>query len=253
MNESTNINVGAGRLYFRPKDQAGERYLGETPGFQISVTSETLDVLSSDGPIAEKIESVTRSIDRTATITCQNVSAENLAMWMLGNVTSVTQTANEVADEEALLKAGEWYQLGGGVGVRDVSKAKVSGAINKKDTYVDLTLDEHYKLDAKRGRVQILVDPFDATDPFKFTYTPTAGKYAQVETSDDKSFEGALRFVADNTTGTNRVMHAPNVVITPEGSVEFKSRDNPIQFTFNVDFLKEGSDEALYFTNQEAG
>lgn len=252
MDKTNDIVVGAGRIYFSLKGHGGERYLGDTPGFTIGISSEQTDVYSSDDPIAEKIVSVLRNVERTATITCQDVSLDNLAIFMLGDVTSLTQTASEVADEEAMVKKGEWYQLGSGVGVRDVSSVSLQAAKVKADTYINLVADTDYTLDSENGRVFMLTDVVKFNNPIKFTYTPKAATYAQVQTSDDRTIEGALRFLSDNTKGTNRDFFAPNVVIRPEGQIELKSRDNPVQLTFNVEFLKEGSDEAIYVTNRKA-
>ena len=251
--EKQDIVVGSGRLYFQPKGQDGEVYFGDTPGFQIGLQTDKLDVYSSDSPVAEKIESVVRNVVRTASITCQNVSQENLAMWLLGDETALSQTAVEVTDEEATVKKGEWYQLGGGVGVKEVSSVTVQGSPDKANTYKALTEDEDYKLDAKLGRILMLKDVLAHDEPIKITYTPKAEKYPQVQSSDDKTIEGALRFISDNTTGTNRDLWAPHVTIEPEGQIELKSRDNPVQMTFNIEFIKEVGEEALYITNREAG
>ena len=252
MDKTNDIVVGAGRIYFKPKGHDGERYLGDTPGFTLSISSNKVDVYSSDTPVSEKIESVVQNIERTATITCQNFSLDNLAMFLLGDVTSMTQTATAVTDEEATVKKGEWYQLGGGVGVRDVSAVSLEGAKVKADTYVALVADTDYTLDAKNGRVFMLTDVVKFGNPIKFTYTPAAATYAQVQTSDSRIVEGSLRFRADNSAGRNTDLHAPNVVVQPEGQIEMKSRDNPVNITFNVEFIKEASEEAIYFTNQEA-
>ena len=252
MDKTNDIVVGAGRVYFSPKGQAGERYLGDTPGFTVGISSEQTDVYSSDDPVAEKIVSVVRNIERTATITCQDFSLENLAIFLLGDVTSLTQTASEVADEEAIVNKGEWYQLGGGIGAKDVSSVSIQAAKVKADTYVALAADTDYTLDAKNGRVFMLTDVVKFNNPIKFTYTPRAATYAQVQTSNTKTIEGSLRFRSDNTEGGNRDLYGPNVIIRPNGEIELKSRDNPVQFTFNVEFIKEGDDEAIYFTNREA-
>ena len=251
--EKQDIVVGSGRLFFQPKGHDSEVYFGDTPGFQIGVQTDKLDVYSSDTPVAEKIKSVVRNVVRTASINCQNVSLHNLAIWILGDETALSQTATKVTDEEATVKKGEWYQLGGGIGVKDVSAVSVQGSPDKANDYKALTEGEDYKLDAKLGRILMLKDVLKHNEPIKITYTPKAEKYPQVQSSDDKTIEGALRFVADNTTGTNRDLWAPHVTIEPEGQIELKSRDNPVQMAFNVEFIKETGEEALYITNREAG
>ena len=252
MDKLNNITVGAGRIYLSLKGQDGERYLGDTPGFELAITSEKLDVYSSDTAVAEKLVSVVRNVERTATITCQDMSLENLALFLLGEVTSLTQTADKVTDEEATVKKGEWYQLGGGIGVRDVSAVSIQGAKVRANTYVNLVAGKDYTLDAKGGRVLMLVDAIKFGDPIKFTYTPKAATFGQVQTSDTKPVEGALRFRSDNTEGGNKDFYAPRAIIQPEGQIELKSRDNPVQITFNVEFLADASNKAIYFTNREA-
>jgi hypothetical protein len=98
-----NYTLGRGRIFFdRFADNAvitattrgtGERYLGNTPEFAMTSESEDLEHYSSDAGVKVKDDSVQLQLNRSASFTCDNIESENVALYFLGNASTITQTA----------------------------------------------------------------------------------------------------------------------------------------------------------------
>jgi len=250
------IVLGAGKLYFDAEDangsKIGERYLGDTPGFEVEVTTESVETWDSDGQTAQKLLNVATKVTRMANIVCQHISNENLALFALGDVSTKAQTSTPVADEPLTVKQGYWYQLGvsasNPTGVRNVSSVTVTGS-GGTPTH---TVDTDYELDLAMGRIYIVVGGGIADDAdILVDYTPAANSRTQVITSSAAAKFGALRFIADNTNGANRDFYAPRVQLKPNGTLAMKSRDASMQMGFQCEFLKT-SLEALYVDGRPA-
>lgn len=63
---------------------------------------------------------------------------------------------------------------------------------------------------------------------------------------------GALRIIAENTSGANRDNYLPKVTLVPNGDFALKSRTEPQTFTFDIKVSKRGSMEQLYVDGQAA-
>lgn len=246
--EAQNIVLGAGFLYFAEEDANGntsrhERYMGDTPGFELAVSSQNLEVFSSDDPIAEKIRDITTQVNRSATITARNVSGANLALFLIGDVDSVSQGASSVTDESITgVKLEHWIQLGltasDPIGARNVSNVVVTDSAGTT-TYVEGTdyevdLDEGALFIKKGGSItdgqDILVD-----------YDKAAVSYERIITSATTGAKkGRLRYRAANTEGENRSLVIPRAVVRPDGTISWKSRDTVQQITYAVGFERKG-------------
>ncbi|MNK62100.1 hypothetical protein D3C87_812690 [compost metagenome] len=233
---------------------SGERYFGNTPEFSTTSTSEDLDHFDSDSGIRTKDDSVQLSFDRTGTVVCDNISADNIALQFLGDdpSTVVTASATAVVDSDKVgVKRGTFIQLGATTalpsGVRNVSNVLVSKVVAGVPTVI--TPAGNIEVDEALGRVYI-EDVATATaiadgDTLRFTYDVAATTREQV-ISKNKSIYGALRYVADNPKGTNRDFYFPYVKLTPDGDYAFKG-DDWQQMTFAVEILKKSSNiESVY-------
>jgi len=113
---SNKYKFGRGRLLFNPLVAAvyqGFRPFGNTPGFNVNVESEQYEHFSSEGGIGEKDLQVPLSINRTATIDCDNISNANLALFLAGEEVTITQASTPiVAEVLSSVKADRIYQLG---------------------------------------------------------------------------------------------------------------------------------------------
>lgn len=257
---SSNKVLGAGRIFLDVLGADGvtydgERYLGDTPGFTVSIATDKVEDYTSDGALAEKDVNVTTKVTRTGKITCKNVDAANLALFVMGSAGSKTQAATPVADEAINgVKKGRFYQLGvtagNPTGVRNVSVTAVTGP-GGTPVYVAGT---DYDADPVAARIYIKPGGgiADASN-LLVDYTPVAGTREQISTDSTGARFGRLRFIADNTVGVNRDLFGPRVQISPSGDLPFKSRDAIMQMEFDVEFLAptDGS-AALYLDGRPA-
>ena len=235
------IVLGAGKIFFELENTAGvlaggERYLAETPGFSLSVTPEVLEDWSSDGKIAEKLLDITTRVNRGGTLTLKDALIDNIALFVAGAKTAVSQVATPVVDEPITLYKDRWVQLGRSLsnptGVRNVSAVNIS-TVATPATPLSAVTD--YESDAALGRVRLLPGSavVDATASLA-DYTPAAETRDRVTTDQLGPKVGALRYIADNTAGPNRDVYIPRVQMAPDGELAWKSRDTVLQMQFQL-------------------
>lgn len=246
--------LGKGKLYFDPFDsngnKTGERPFGNCPGFSLAVSSEQKDHYSSESGIAQKDKSVAVQVDRTGKVTTDNLSVENLSLFLIGDVSTITQAATPVVDEAIVVKKGRFYQLGASTGnpqgVRNVSSVVVTNSAGTT-TYVAGT---DYVLDATQARIEILSAGAIADDAtIKVDYTPAANSRQRVASSSLTSSSGALRYIADNPVGANRDLYGPSVLLTPTGELQLIGEDWVVM-EFSVEFLKPTTGSAVYLDSR---
>lgn len=136
----THVNeyvFGRGRLYVDQFDTSGnptgERFLGNCPGFTVTVETNEFTHTSSTSGLSTTDLTVNVSVDFGGEITIDDISAENLALFLGGDTSSVTQSASPVADESITpIRSDREYQLGtttnNPTGVRNVSSVTVESA-----------------------------------------------------------------------------------------------------------------------------
>lgn len=235
------IVLGAGKIYFEPENssgvlQGGERYLAETPGFGVTVQPESLEDWSSDGPVAEKLLDITTKVNRAGTLTLKDALIDNVALFIAGAVSTVTQVATPVVDEAVTGYKDRWIQLGRSLsnptGVRNVSAVNISKA-SAPATPLSATTD--YELDAALGRIRPLTAGTIAdAEALLADYTPAANTRSRVASDQLGPKTGALHFIADNTAGPNKDVYIPKVQLSPNGDLAFKSRDTVLLMTFDL-------------------
>jgi hypothetical protein len=234
------IVLGAGKIYFEIEDAngalgTGERYLAETPGFSLSVTPETLEDWSSDGKIAEKLLDITTRVNRGGTLTIKDALIDNIALFVAGGVSTVNQSATPVVDEAVKGWKDKWTQLGASLsnptGVRNVSSVVITGS-GGTPTYSAST---DYELDAVMGRFRPLTAGTIADGASLLAdYTPAANSRSRIASDQLGPKVGALRFIAENTSGPNKDLYIPKVQMAPDGELAFKSRDTVMQMQFQL-------------------
>lgn len=254
--ESQDYVLGRGKLYFDrflpgTKTPTGkERYFGNTTELNFSLSSDKLDHFSSESGVKVKDDSVTLQTDSTGNFICDNINADNLALFFLGESETVTVAGGVgVAETFADIELGLYYQLG-------VSAANPAGT--KKVATVTCVKDptgaatavlaaNNFEVDLELGRIYLLPAAVDIADgdDLEFTYDQTAHTRERV-ISKSESIAGALRFVADNPKGSNRDYYIPYAEISPDGDFALKG-DDWQQIGFTLEILKRDDDtERLY-------
>lgn len=232
--KSTKV-VGAGRLYFQLMSAAGEFlsstevYLGDSPGFTLSVSNENLEDWSSDGPIATKDVDVATRVDRSFTLQTKDISFDNMALFVIGTRATINQTDTPVvAEPHNAVTPGGYIQLGA-TAANPIGVRNVTGVVVEDDDIVDpveFTLGEDYELDAETGRIRIVEDGLiTAGTNLRIGYTPVAASYDQVTSDDLGAKYGRLRYIEDATFGPGRDLVASFVQLKPTGELAMKSRE----------------------------
>lgn len=232
----------------------GERYMGNTPEFSTSSESEDLEHYDSDAGVNVKDASVQLSLDRSGSMTCDNIDEENIALNFLGEATTVVQAAaTALINIFVEAKKGRFYQLG-------VSEANPSGLRNVSNVVVKtggaptwattVTQVGNYQVDEARGRIYIEDDALVLDeDDIQVTFDIAATTRSRVVSGSDAIY-GSLRFVSNNAYGENKDYFFPYVKLAPDGDYNLKGDEwQTIGFTFEI--LKKASNiEALYIDGQ---
>lgn len=226
----------------------GERYIGNTPEFMTNSSSEDLDHYDSDAGVRTKDDSVQLSFDRAGSFTCDNIDSNNIALYFLGDKSTVTQTAATAVTATMTVKRGRFYQLGVSAslpaGVRNVSNVVVKKGVAFADT---VTMAGNYEVDETLGRLYIEADATGITDDLEIqvTFDVTASTRGQV-VSKNRSIYAAIRFVADNPKGVNRDYYFPYVKLSPDGDYNLKGEEWQTM-GFTMEILKKASNiESVY-------
>ena len=133
LSKEENYVFGSGICYFAPFDAngrpMGERDLGNVPAFTLSVKSDKYEHTSARTATRKTDLSRTISVTFSGKLTFEDMSADNLALFLAGASTSDAQSSGTVTAERIYnAEADRYYQLGmgtDGVGVAGVSAVTV--------------------------------------------------------------------------------------------------------------------------------
>ena len=226
----------------------GEVAVGNVPGFAISIESTKADHYSSESGLRQKDKTITIEVNRTAQITIDNFTLENLAYFLSGEVETITQAAGAATTETITVKQGRTYQLGKTAslpaGSRDISAVTVEPA-GGGTAFVEGT---DYNLDLALGRLQIIVGGGIADDTsIDVDYTKAAATWQRVKTGSSTELQVSIRVLADNASGGNRDYYMPLVNLTPSGDLPvIQDGTDFVSMTFDADIQKPSNGEAIY-------
>lgn len=244
--------IARGRAYFNALNVAtdeyqGEIYLGNCPGFNVSIETEKAEHYSSETGLREKDASVVLEVKRSGSITCDNMSAQNVALFLSGSTGPVEQTAETVTGEVLAVLPGRYFQLGA-TEARPVGARKVSNVVVKSgDGSVEYVAGDDYNVDAERGRLQILADGAIPAGDVQVDYETAACTWTGIRSGASGELRGSLRVVSDNATGENRDFYFPLVSLAPTGELPVIAEGTDFaSMQFSVDILKPAGGEAIY-------
>lgn len=256
-----NYTLGRGRVFFdrfAPNVVVtaltrgdGERYIGNTPEFSTTSESEDLEHFDSDGGVRTKDASVQLTLNRSGSMVCDNIDGENVALYFLGQATTLVQAAaTGIIDNFVAAKQKRMYQLGvttgNPSGVRNVTNVVVTTGAGFATV---VTASGNYQVDEVRGRIYIEDGSVIDDEDIRVTFDVSASNRERI-VSGSSSVYGSLRFIADNPTGPNRDYFLPYVKLAPDGDYSLKG-DEWQQMGFTFEILKKASNvEAMYIDNQ---
>lgn len=265
--------IPRGRVFFNPiledelsgaETYAGEIYMGNCPSFSISVETEKAEHYSSETGLRQKDASVLLEVKRNGSITCDNMSADNVALFISGEVAEYEQTVDSSGTPETIkgIIPGRTYQLGQTPGnprghqkVELVSIKKYvdgsSGDVTLADGSGNGGLDyPDYVLDADTGRVQFWDDgesELKDGDEIVVIYKRAAVKWRRITSGGTGELIGALRVISDNATGAKRDYFFPRVSLVPSGEMPIIAEGTDFaSMQFDADVLKPANGEAIY-------
>ena len=254
--DTNHYQIPRGRVFFDRFDalgaKTGERYLGNCPGFTVAIKSEKAEHYSSESGLRQKDLSIVTQVDRTGTLTVDNLSLDNLALFIAGELATLVQSADSEVTEELDVLQGRYYQLGvteqNPVGARDISGLVVQATDSSATHYEE---DEDYEVDEALGRVRILtggdIAPLGTAETVSFTYAQAGTSWDQAATSTVSELTGAIRFVADNASGANRDVYMPSVSLAPTGEMKLIADDTDVNaMEFTIDILTPTNGAAIY-------
>jgi len=249
-----NLVLGRGELYFDPflsgtTTKTGERYIGNTTEINLNIESDKLDHFSSDRGIREKDRSVILEVRRQGSFTTDNMATENLAMFLLGDTSTVTQASGSVVAEGiADVIKGRYYQVG--VSAGNPQGVRAISAVTVKKGASTLVLDTDYSLDATLGRIKILDGSVTITngDDLTVDYTRAANSRTRVTTGASAEIKGALRYISYNPEGEQRDVYIPYALITPNGDLAMKGEEWQ-QAAFSIEVQKLDTNTAAIYVD----
>lgn len=250
--------IGRGKTYFdkflpNSNRKTGEMYFGNGPEFTITTDTENLDHYASDYGLRVKDASVLLEAGMTGTFTCDNIAAENLALWFLGDLVNMTLTDQKgVKEVFKPVRRGKYYQIGTSddtptglfnvdnvvVGVADGNAEIVPGAgdITALPGVAVVTAAGNYELDLAQGRIYIEPDSTAfAGNKQMIIQCDIAAQNRNMVIGKTNQIYGALRYISDNPVGTNKNYYFPKVALRPDGDYALKGDDwNVMSFSFEA-------------------
>lgn len=256
-----NYVLGKGKVYFgrfaegtRVVAAGGQRYLGNTPEFNISQDSDQLDHYDDDNGIRIKDDSVQLELNRTGSFITDHISPENVAMWFSGSASVVSQAVlTDIEETFDDVTRNTRIQIGRTAanpsGVRGLTTVTaVSGA-------TPLVEGTDFRVDKDTGAIFILpgstVIVADGSMPVTITYSAAAVEYNRV-ISGNTTVEGEIFFEATNPKGVRVDYLLPYVQLRADGDYALKG-DEWQQLSFNYEALKLDDDTEVVYTNGRAG
>lgn len=265
--KSNDYVLGAGKVEFNlfPQNDAtkakGFRYLGSTSEFNLTKESETLEHKNSESGLTFTDAEVVTSSTLSGTLTVDNIVAENLALFFAGDIENVVQAAKTGEKHIAKIYRGLGYVLGttdtnpNGVFKATVTKVEVFGseANARSGTGGSVVPPAQYNADVNTAFIAFDKDAaaVAADGQWAVITYDLAAATREVVVSKSQAINGALRFVSDNATGTNRVYYMPKVTLTPNGDFSLKSSDNWQTIGFNLKAVKKDDVAALLYLNSQ--
>lgn len=198
-----NLLLGKGRVWFDRFDangsKTGLRYLGNCTSFTVQPEDDVIEMRDSAQASTPLLARAVRSRDINLSLTLTEFMNENLALALMGNELSFTQSAGAVVDEPiGTVKKDRAYKLLG----RQISAVTVT-----KTPSTNLVEGTDYELDLVSGVVYIKSTAVNVTDGDNVVvdYTKAAitapNGLKQVAVGLATVVEGWLMFVGDPARG----------------------------------------------------
>ena len=256
INEAPNNYVlGAGKVYFNqfkdedPLKAMGLRYLGSTSEFNLTSETETLQHQNSEGGMRHVDMEVPLSTTMTGSLTTDNISAENMALYFSGDYSKELATAATAITQTVKLRRGSAVLIGS-------TAAKPQGEAAVTNVKVALTATPATTLVAGKdydlvGNMIVCDDGTNSTaltaTDVEYTITYDRSQSTRdVVVAKGNSIVGLLLFKANNGTGKNYDYLIPKCRLVANGDYAIKGGDDWQQMSMSVSVMKDGNKPMMY-------
>lgn len=244
-NHVNDYTLGRGALYFARDDDDGYRFLGNVPAFNVNVQTQKLEHYSSVSGVGQKDLDIPTQINRSSTITLEDISHDNLALYFLGDNVTLSQTSLSAQTYSLIAKGGRMYQIGetdnNPTGYRKITLTSL-----KKDTTA-LVLNTDYSVDLERGIVTLAdtSSVFTDGDTLVATFDVAASSREQT-VSGQKTIRGKVKFLSSNPQGSDKDYYMPSVIISPNGDFALIAENSVLSTPLTVDIQIKPPLAAVY-------
>lgn len=243
LREEDQLVLGRGEVYFDrflpgTRTGTGERYIGNTPAFQVARTIERVGRARSYR--GRKVETPGHVISESHKVnfTTDNISMENVAEWY-GDENSASSVIAPIGliDETFLMRRGRYYQLGSTIepsGVRGVENVTLIRGT------VEIPMAGNYEVDRAEGRIYLLPAALNILDNTQISVRFEYRRQRRLKVvSQPNEIHGALRFRSLNPYGPRKHLFMPFVRLMPRGSIDLKG-DEYQQMMFEATAMRLG-------------
>lgn len=245
--QTENHVLGAGEVYVDLDDGNGFRYLGDTPSFQFTMTSETLDFWKSDTAVAVKSDEAVIRVDRSGTLQLRDISPDNMALFLVGSKSVHSQTAASGETENITVNTGGIYNIGetaaNPAGARNLSNVSVTDQ-SGTPSYTEGT---DYEVDTDNGMIQILASgSISDGDTITVTYDAAGVDWDLVKSGSEAKKTAKVMFISKNRKGDQANYIMPEVELAPDGEFNLQSTEDWATMGFAMTILEPDNQEAIY-------
>lgn len=215
----------------------GFRDFGNTPAIGLTIETTEFTHKDADDNVRSTVIAVPSEIERTGTLTVDDIAPENLALFVVGSVSDITQTLEASVTAESInggkaLVADHQYQLGVIAG-QPMGARAIAGLAVKDATPTTFELGKDYEADLALGMIRVipggaLVGKTSVTAD----YSRPAKTIGNVQADPNKIMIGQLKVVSKPGAGEPLDFFAPYVSIRPSGEMALKSHEAAMSMSF---------------------
>lgn len=230
---SSNTLFGRGAVMFDRFDannvaQGQYIHLGDCDQFAISITTDVAELTDFTSSSSAVYNSATKKTNVNLKISGFEVSTKNMAILVLGDTTTYTQTAHTAAAQSTTLVPASLSNVKGSffkVARRNISLPTLVQGANTLVSGTDYEI-----FDASAGVFRILPSSSTVVDATAITCNYTAAVISTspldvVRAGTSANIKGSLMFLPSNSTGPLVEVRAYNVSLAPDGDIGLISDD----------------------------
>lgn len=249
---TNDLILGSGKIYVDVYDDAGaktgEFALGNCTGFNLSVASETVDVINYQTKERGMLAKIKTTTSVSGSIVCNFHNLDNYTVVFSGEAATLAQTSGTATAEQitASSRKGRYFSTA----KRKISSVVVKHKTGSGGTLTTATVGTDYTVDADTGRVFITANSTIPNGDIVVVDYSYAALDADILRGAIKGAQTAqIRFVSDNTYGSNQEILVHKASVQADGETSFIG-DDVAEFTISFTALSAPEVDAAspYFT-----